>query len=109
MPTGWQGSTRRATLPKDWWRVRWAVLERDGHRCQLREPDLCVGIAAEVDHIGSRADHRPENLRAACRPCHQHRSSQQGGQAAGERRRARVAARRRPPEPHPGMTTPPSA
>jgi 5-methylcytosine-specific restriction endonuclease McrA len=103
MPTGWQGSTRRATLPKDWWRVRWAVLQRDQHRCRIQLPDICIGTATEVDHAGDRHDH--SNLRAACKPCHQHRSSQQGGVADGARRRARMASRKRPPERHPGLRT----
>jgi len=104
MPTGWESKNpRRATLPKDWWRVRWAVLQRDQHRCQIQLPDVCIGTASEVDHVGDRRDHDPARLRAACKPCHQHRSSRQGGVAEGERRRARVASRKRPIERHPGQ------
>jgi len=99
---GWQGSTRRRTLPPDWMRVRNHVLKRDGRRCRIRDT-MCIGVATEVDHVGDREDHRPEMLRAACGPCHQNRSSMQGGQAAGRARRAIVAARRRPAERHPGI------
>lgn len=99
---GWQGSTRKATLPANWWRLRASVLRRDNHTCQLRDPG-CIGHATEVDHAGDRDDHRPEKLRAACKPCHQLRSSGQGGAAAGKAARARKAARFRPPEPHPGL------
>lgn len=102
MPTGWQGSTRRATLGREFFRNRAAVLRDAGHQCQIRYPDICTGAANQADHIGDRLDHRRENLRAACPECHQHRSSQQGGQAAGRRAQARVAARRRPVERHPG-------
>ena len=102
MPTGWQGSTRRATLGREFFRNRAAVLRDAGHRCQIGYPDICTGTANQADHVGDRLDHRRENLRAACPECHQHRSSQQGGQAAGRRAQARVAARRRPQEPHPG-------
>jgi 5-methylcytosine-specific restriction enzyme A len=103
MPTGWQGSTRRATLGKEYWRARDRVMRRDGRRCQIRTPELCIGEATECDHIGDRLDHSDANMRAACRPCHQDRSSRQGGQAAGQRAQARVAARRRPVERHPGQ------
>jgi 5-methylcytosine-specific restriction endonuclease McrA len=99
----WQGSTRRATLGKDYFRNRAIVMRRDNRQCQLRIPGLCIGAANQCDHIGDRLDHRPENMRAACEPCHQRRSSEQGGAAAGTNRRARVASRRRPPEPHPGL------
>lgn len=107
MPTGWKGSTRRATLPREFFRNRAAVLRDAGYRCQIRTPDICTGAANQADHVGDRLDHRRENLRAACPDCHQHRSSQQGGQAYAERARARVRARKRPPEPHPGMRKPP--
>jgi 5-methylcytosine-specific restriction protein A len=99
-------SARKASLPKDWWRIRWQVLERDHHRCQIRIPDRCIGVANQVDHAGDRNDHRPENMRAACGPCHAHRSANQGGVAAGKARAARVAARKRIPERHPGSLGP---
>lgn len=104
MPRGfgqWQGSTRRATLGKDYFHNRAIVMRRDGHRCQIRGP-RCIGEATDCDHIGDRLDHRPENMRAACRPCHLERSAGQGGAAAGQARRARAASRFREPEPHPG-------
>lgn len=102
MPTGWKGSTRRATLGPDYFRNRAKVMRRDGGQCQLRTPGVCVGEATDCDHIGDRLDHRPENMRAACNPCHQARSSRQGGQSSGVRARARKAARLRVPEQHPG-------
>lgn len=104
----WRGSTRRATLGKEYWRNRAAVMKRDGHLCQIRTPGLCIGTATECDHVGDRLDHRPENMRAACRPCHAQRSGHQGGAASGNRARARSASRLRPAEPHPGLKPPPS-
>lgn len=98
----WHGSTRRATLPPDWPTIRPRILRRDHHRCQLAGP-RCLVRATEVDHIGDRDDHRDENLRAACRPCHMTRSSSQGGQAAAAAYAAIAARRYRPSEPHPGM------
>lgn len=111
MPTGWQGSTRRGSLDREFFRNRAAVLRDAGYRCQIRTPGVCGdphGLRAnQADHIGDRLDHRRENLRAACEPCHRHRSSQQGGRAFAERAQARVRLRKRPPEPHPGMRKPP--
>lgn len=101
----WQGSTRRATLGKEYFRNRALVMRRDGHQCQIRDPG-CIGTASECDHVGDRLNHDPENMRAACRPCHQRRSSGQGGAAAGRAARARTAARKRPPEAHPGIVQP---
>lgn len=98
----WTGSTRRVTLPPDWPRIRNSVLKRDGRRCRINGP-MCIGMASEVDHAGSRDDHRPESLRAACRPCHLSRSSGQGGAAAGRAARARAALKQRPQEGHPGL------
>jgi 5-methylcytosine-specific restriction protein A len=55
-----------------WRKVRLAVLERDGHVCQIRGPK-CEVSAGVVDHIipwrvgGALYD--PENLRAACATC----------------------------------------
>jgi len=105
----WEGSTRRQTLGKDYFRNRAIVMRRDGKRCQLRIPGLCIGDATDCDHIGDRLDHRPENMRAACRPCHLKRSGEQGGAAAGQAARARAATRKRPAEPHPGLVPQPAA
>jgi hypothetical protein len=63
-----------------WRRVRALVLERDGHRCQIKG-GKCLGLATEVDHInpvelgGSWWD--VDNLRAACKPCNVGRVSAQ--------------------------------
>jgi 5-methylcytosine-specific restriction protein A len=104
MPNGqWKGSTRRETLGRDFFRNRARALRRDGYTCQLRYPGICTGTANQGDHIGDRLDHSLENLRSACPECHQHRSSQQGGQAIGKKLQARAAARKRPAEPHPGQ------
>lgn len=109
MPSGWHGSTRRATLGKEYFRNRAIVMRRDGHQCQIRIPELCIGTANQCDHVGDRLDHRPENMRAACEPCHLRRSGQQGGAAAGRASAFRKAARRRPAEPHPGLLVLPAS
>lgn len=50
-----------------WQVIRERVLVRDGYWCRLRYPDICVGLASQVDHIvqpesGDGSD--LENLRA---------------------------------------------
>jgi 5-methylcytosine-specific restriction protein A len=100
--SGWKGSTRRQSLGKEYFRNRAAVMKRDAGICQIRIPGLCIGTATDCDHIGDRLNHSPENMRAACAPCHGRRSGQQGGRAAGKERRVRAAARFRQPERHPG-------
>lgn len=78
----WAGSDRRATLPRNWATITRRILDRDGYRCQIRDPG-CTLLATEVDHIDDRDDHRPANLRGACHPCHAHRSAMQGVKARG--------------------------
>jgi 5-methylcytosine-specific restriction endonuclease McrA len=89
----------RSTLPRDWASRRQKVLARDKQQCQLRLGG-CLGKATDVDHKGHRDDHELDSLRAACRPCHNRRTSQQGAEARKRRRDQRF----RPQERHPGMT-----
>lgn len=88
-------------MPSDWARhIRPSILDRDGHMCTMVDDGVpCVMVAREVDHIGDRDDHRPENLRAVCEWHHARRSSAQGNAA---RRRP---AERRQRETHPGLRT----
>jgi 5-methylcytosine-specific restriction endonuclease McrA len=72
---GWaKGSTRA-------WRIlRRAILARDGHRCQLTIPGVCVH-RSEPMHVhhkhgkdrcrGCKID-APDHLQAACAPCNLH-------------------------------------
>ncbi|MFF3312448.1 HNH endonuclease [Streptomyces sp. NPDC002952] len=84
----WEGSTRRARLPKDWPRTRRRILRRDGYECQTRFSDgrLCGLPANQVDHIEPGNDHRDANLQALCTWCHTHKSSSEGGTAAAHTR-----------------------
>ena len=90
-------SRRHRALPRDWPARRRRTLARAGYQCEIATPGLCTGRATDADHAGDRDDH--DNLRAACGPCHRHRTSGQGGQVIADR----AAARNRPPEQHPGM------
>ena len=59
------GSTRA------WRTLRAKVLERDGHRCQLRL-DGCTMRATTVDHdfpVSAGGSDHMDNLVAACAPC----------------------------------------
>lgn len=65
MSKAWQGGSTRS-----WRRVRAAVLQRDGHRCQLKL-DGCEVRADQVHHTRNRqlVGDNPEFLVAACGPC----------------------------------------
>lgn len=63
-------------IPRD---VRTFVIARDGGKCQLRYPGIClVDKQIDIDHIwpwskgGSSKD--PANLQCACHPCNAHKS-----------------------------------
>jgi hypothetical protein len=89
----WEGSTRRATLPRDWHKITKRILRRDPV-CTL----CWAAPSTEADHVGDRLDHRDESLRGVCGPCHRRRTL---GQAVAVRRRM-VTDKKRPQEPHPG-------
>jgi 5-methylcytosine-specific restriction endonuclease McrA len=78
MTTSW----RTAPLPKDWYKIRKIILERDGYRCQeIRHGGhQCPNKATEVDHVIRGANDSLENLRSLCRLCHG-RKTQAEGQA----------------------------
>jgi len=94
-------------------RVRQRILDRDGHRCQLRY-EGCVGQATEVDHtvnvarlgVDRAQANDPGNLAAACGPCHRIKTERERVTALAASNRQRAAARRarlgRPAEKHPG-------
>lgn len=99
----WQGSTRKATLPRNWaTEIRPRILTRDRNRCQWIREDTeepCHALANQVDHVNQarRWDHSDENLQSLCEHHHQIKSSSEGGTAAAQRRK--TAARMR----HPGI------
>lgn len=89
----WDGSTRRARLPKDWPRRVELVLARDPI-CE----ECGVALSTQCDHVEPGDDHRLTNLQGLCDPCHAKKSAREGVAA----RSARRANRRRPLEAHPG-------
>lgn len=96
-------SRRTSPRPIGWKALRQKILERDEWACQLRLPGYCIGHATEVDHIGAADDHSSDNLRAACSPCHAHRTAHQAAAAANQKRRSNQ--RQRPIERHPGLVS----
>jgi 5-methylcytosine-specific restriction protein A len=95
----WQGSTRRASLPRGWARLRAVVLTRDKHRCT--ETD-CTAWATHVDHVTPHhqgGTDEPSNLASLCEPHHLAKSAREGAAASTAKR----ADLKRPAEPHPGI------
>lgn len=80
---GWNMSPRTASAQatnRHHWRtvIRPQALARDGYRCQLAIPGLCIGHATEVDHIievSAGGQDTLDNARSACRPCHRRRTA----------------------------------
>jgi len=98
---GWQGSTRRSRLPKEWPDIRKRIFARDGGRCTwLADGVRCSAPATDVDHIVRGDNHDDHNLRSLCRAHHAAKSSSEGGRARRRRNRYRVD---RPKEQHPGL------
>lgn len=92
-------SARTSPLPRDWKRIRAAVLERDGWRCTEVRGDTgrrCDARATDVDHMGDPDDHRLCMLRSLCAHHHRRVTGRQGGGAV--RKRAKVETPR-----HPGL------
>lgn len=96
----WEGSDRKARLPKNWAQLRAQVLKRDDHRCtwRLKSGKRCPRKATDVDHRVAGDNHALTNLQALCADHHAKKSSLEGRQA----RQGKQALRRRPPEAMPG-------
>lgn len=65
MSKAWEGGSSRR-----WRTIRATVLERDGHRCQLKL-NGCTTVAGEVHHTLGRevSGDNPDHLIAACSTC----------------------------------------
>ena len=78
----WRGArtaSSQATTNSRWPAVRDYVLERDRHLCRIQYPGICIGHATVVDKKQPAARRPdlvldPENLRAACDPCNEHKA-----------------------------------
>ena len=95
--TAWSGGGR-SRLPRNWSSsIVPAILRRDP-TCRLSD-EGCWSTSTEVDHIGDRNDHRLDNLRGVCKPCHEKRTAQQAAEAV---RVMRMKAKY-PNAKHPGL------
>ena len=93
---GWQGSNRRAELPRDWRKIRNRIFKRDGYRCTAVVRGLrCRAVPTDVDHVGPKDDHSDENLTSLCDQHHKSKSGAQGARAkAAKLARVRRSYRR---------------
>lgn len=66
----WEGSNRRAELPRDWIAICRRIKIRDDFTCRECGGTKCNNEYLEVDHIGDPLDHRDENLRTLGKACH---------------------------------------
>jgi 5-methylcytosine-specific restriction protein A len=93
---GWESSTRKHRLPRDWHRLRAIVLRDAGYQCEVVTNGIrCTNVARDVDHIIPGDDHSRANLRAICEEHHKYKSSREGNAARAKKYGKRV-------EDHPG-------
>ena len=66
MSANWKGGSTTA-----WRKTRLVVLTRDGYRCQIQKPAICLGVADQAHHTKGRSvtGDDPAYLVAACGPC----------------------------------------
>lgn len=93
-------SARRRRLPRNWDKLRRAVLERDGYRCVAIRADTgkrCNAYATDCDHKEAMTDDdRMEAMQSLCKHHHDQKTAGEGGRANAQKRK-KAAAR------HPGI------
>lgn len=102
---GWQGSTRRQTLPPDWEQRRQRQFQLDGYRCTaiLSDDTRCTEPAEECDHKTNRWAHEPGvDLQSLC-SWHHGKKSGREGQMARRKQLAKASQKFRRTEAHPGL------
>lgn len=109
MSGNFEGSDRKARLPKNWVGLTVQVKARAQNRCQWLGPDLpkgdgsrgrrCWKRGTEVDHKRRGDDHRLANLWLLCKGHHRAKTTREGNEA-----QAKPPATREQ-EQHPGRIT----
>lgn len=94
----WANSSRKTRLPDNWPAIRARILRRDRNTCTK-----CGKPANQVDHIAAGDNHADWNLTSLCTPCHNAKSSAEGGRAVHKGRRQRGPKPWRKPPKHPGL------
>lgn len=91
----WEGSTRADRLPS-WWPVTVRRIIKRDPTCLCTGCPKCAGLAGEppcfrpsqeVDHIDRGDNHKDDNLRGICRPCHGRKSALEGVEAREEKKK----------------------
>ncbi|MGW0468355.1 HNH endonuclease [Streptomyces sp. NPDC003027] len=84
----WEGSTRRARLPRNWPAICRRIKRRDGYRCTtvFEVSGRCTQPGTDVDHIIPGDDHSDANLQLLCTWCHAQKTAREAGIAAGLKR-----------------------
>lgn len=97
----WETSNRREELPDSWHRIKKAVRERAGGRCEHLFPrgGRCPETGTDCDHIGDRDVHELWNLQWLCGRHHDMKTQQESAEA----RRLIAAKGRHPVEKPPGL------
>lgn len=105
MSGGWQGSTRKATLPANWGSLVRQIKVRAGGRCERVKTSSgrrCPNPGTDCDHIVRPADGGSEdllNLQLLCFFHHREKTSKEGQQARAE---SQARTQRDKPK-HPGL------
>ena len=65
--------------------LRAAVFKAARWQCQIRTLNVCVITATILDRVDNKRGYERDNCQAACRPCHDRKSSKEGHEARGHR------------------------
>lgn len=68
----WKGGITYKDYPKEFWKIREEIRERDNHICQeCKWTEEQLGEALSVHHIDfNKQNNNPNNLISLCRSCH---------------------------------------
>ncbi|GGA72525.1 hypothetical protein GCM10011490_24120 [Pseudoclavibacter endophyticus] len=97
---GWETSNRRASLPREWHKLRAQAKKRAGGQCErITAGTRCRRQGTDLHHAGGRGSHNLGDLEWLCRT---HHDAETQKQAKAAQHAKWVDAKRRTPERHPG-------